>query len=78
MYYIYILQSQKDLRTYTGYTENLEKRVFQHNKGEVEATKNRRPLKLIYLEKFITMDEAKSREKYWKSGAGSKKPKKII
>jgi putative endonuclease len=49
-YYIYVLRSQKDGKNYTGYSKNLKLRFEQHCNGEVESTKNRRPLVLIYFE----------------------------
>jgi len=75
MYYIYILKSEEDNKTYVGYTNNLEQRLKQHNAGQVAATKHRRPLKLMLYEEFEIMTEAKKREKYWKSGAGRRKLK---
>lgn len=70
MYFVYILQSLKDKRTYVGYTKNIEKRLHQHNTGQVISTKNRKPFKLLSLEKFKDMAEAKRKELWWKSGAG--------
>jgi len=75
MYFIYILQSLKDIRTYVGYSKDVNNRLIQHNSGQVPATKNRRPLKLIFTESFVTEQEAKKRELYWKSGAGRRKMK---
>lgn len=49
-YFIYVLRSVKDGKNYTGYTKNLKIRFEKHNNGEVESTKNRRPLVLIYFE----------------------------
>lgn len=69
-YYVYILESLKDGNKYTGYTENLRSRFEQHNKGEVQTTKNRRPLKLIYFEECINRDDALRREKYLKTHYG--------
>ena len=69
-YITYILISEKDNRTYTGYTSNLEKRLEYHNRGRVKATKNRRPLRVLYKEEFATKEEAKKRERYLKSSAG--------
>jgi len=42
----------------------------QHNSGYVIATKNRRPLKLIYFENYSEISDAKRREKYLKGGKG--------
>ncbi|MBI2515047.1 GIY-YIG nuclease family protein [Candidatus Wolfebacteria bacterium] len=78
MYYVYILQSLKDNRTYVGYTQNITNRLHQHNNGEVRATANRQPFKLLYLEECQNLIEAKSRENYWKSGGGRRKLKKYF
>lgn len=78
MFYIYILQSLKDERTYTGFSENAHDRLIEHNSGKVDATKNRRPLKILFLEKVESLSLAKKREKYWKSGAGRRKLKEFF
>ncbi len=63
-FYIYILQSKKDNKFYTGYTSDLKVRLAQHNNGEVESTKNRRPLELVYFEGCKNKQDAIHREKY--------------
>ncbi len=78
MYKVYVLQSEKDLKTYTGYSHDAQGRLLEHNAGKVTATKNRRPLKIIYTENCETESEAKMREKYWKSAAGRKNLKRIF
>jgi len=78
MYYLYILKSEKDQRTYTGYTKNLKQRMQEHNDGKVAATRNRRPLKLVYCENCTTKKQAKRREIYWKSGAGRRRLKQFF
>jgi len=78
MYYVYILISEKDQRTYVGYTQDLQERFKCHNSGRVMATKNRRPLVLLYREEFETMIEAKRRELWWKSSTGRKKLKGLF
>ena len=60
MWYTYILLSKKDNKLYTGYTNNLLKRLEKHNKGEVYATKNREPFKLIYYEWKARYDTSNS------------------
>jgi len=69
-YYVYILLSLADDKLYTGQTNNLKRRLQQHARGEVTATKNRRPLKLIHYEYFINKEDAEAREKFLKSGYG--------
>ena len=66
MYYTYVLMSEKDHKLYIGYTKNLKLRFEQHQKGLVDSTKNRRPLKLIYYEACLNQQDATHREKYFK------------
>jgi len=70
MFYTYVLQSQKDEKLYIGFSENLKQRILEHNKGLVDATKNRRPLKLLYYEACLDKNSALAREKYFKTGFG--------
>ncbi len=46
-FYTSVLQSELDNNFYVGYSKDVERRFEQHCKGEVQSTKNRRPLKLI-------------------------------
>jgi putative endonuclease len=71
-YYIYVLLSQKDGKRYIGYTDNLKRRINEHNAGLVKVTKHRRPLQLIYFEGCINKQDAKRREKYLKGQWGYK------
>ena len=71
-FYTYVLQSLKDLNLYVGYTNNLVKRVEEHNKGRVPSTKNRLPLKLIYWEGCLNQQDATRREKYLKTAWGKR------
>ena len=71
-YFTYVLLSMKDNEFYTGYTEDLEKRLSSHNKGEVVSTRYRIPLKLIYFEACLNKGDALKREKYLKSTYGKR------
>jgi putative endonuclease len=71
-YYVYVLQSEKDEKFYTGYTNNLRNRLNQHNNGLVNSTKNRIPLKLIYWEGCLSQKDATKREKYLKTAWGKR------
>ena len=66
-FFVYILESLKDGNLYIGQTNDIEKRIKRHDTGQVSSTKNRRPLKIIYSEKFSTRKESMNREKYLKS-----------
>ncbi|HVN49688.1 MAG TPA: GIY-YIG nuclease family protein [Bacteroidota bacterium] len=69
-YSVYVLQSLKDHRHYVDLSQNPPKRLQQHNAGKVFSTKSRRPLILIYSEKIGSLQNARKRELYLKSGAG--------
>lgn len=78
MYYTYVLKSQKDKKLYIGYTTNLKNRFTQHQRGEVESTKHRRPLSLIFYEAFGDKKDAQRREKYFKTEKGKSSLKQMI
>ena len=62
MTYTYILRCA-DGTYYTGWTNNLEKRLAAHNAGVASKyTRSRRPVELVYHECFETKEEAMSRE----------------
>ena len=70
MFYTYVLRSKKDGKVYVGWTIDLEKRLHNHKKGLVDATKNRLPLELIYYEACLAKEKAIAREKQLKTGFG--------
>ncbi len=70
MYYTYVLQSEKDDKFYVGFTKDLKLRFEKHSKGQVESTRDRRPLKLIDHEACLSQDDATKREKYLKTYHG--------
>lgn len=62
MNYTYMVECQ-DGSYYTGWTNNLEKRIQAHNDGKgAKYTKSKRPVKLVYYETFETKREAMQRE----------------
>lgn len=62
MNYTYILQC-RDGTLYTGWTNDLIRRVKEHNLGKgAKYTKSRRPVRLVYYEEFYTKGEAMKRE----------------
>jgi len=72
MYYTYVLQSEVDGQFYTGYSKDLKLRFDQHQKGNVESTKRRLPLKLIYYEACLNQEDATRRENYFKTYNGKR------
>lgn len=72
MFYVYVIRSRKNGRLYTGSTNDLRKRLKQHNEGKSTWTKNRGLWELIYYEDCLNEQDARSREKYLKSGMGKR------
>jgi putative endonuclease len=70
MFYTYVIASLKDRKHYIGYTVDIDRRIKQHNMGQVESTNNRRPFKLVYYEACCDEAKAIAREKYFKTGYG--------
>ena len=69
-HYTHVLLSEKDDNFYTGYTKNLKLRFEQHEKGQVESTRDGRPLRLSYYEACLDQNDATKREKYFKTYYG--------
>ena len=62
MYYIYIVRCQDDTY-YTGFTNNIEKRIRAHNENKgAKYTRGRTPVELVYSEEFENKTEALKRE----------------
>lgn len=75
MNYTYIVKC-KDGSLYTGWTNDLEKRIIAHNEGKgAKYTKSRRPVTLVYYETFETKEEAMSREYHIKRMSRREKEK---
>lgn len=63
MNYTYIVRCS-DGSLYTGWTNDLEKRIRVHNDGRgAKYTKSRRPVTLVYYEEFHTREDAMRRER---------------
>jgi len=71
-YYTYVLQSKADSNFYVGYTNNLNRRLEDHNNGKVRSTMNRLSLELVYWEGCLSQVDALKREKYLKSSWGKR------
>ncbi|MDI6758678.1 MAG: GIY-YIG nuclease family protein [Candidatus Omnitrophota bacterium] len=78
MYWVYILRSKKDNRHYTGYTNNLERRLEDHNREKSASVKYRGPFEIVHYEKYSTRPEAVLREKQIKSYKGGEAFKKLL
>ena len=67
---VYVIHSTIEERFYVGMTENLDRRLKEHNSGRTKSTKGFGPWELFFYEEFEDRREARKREKYLKSGYG--------
>ena len=62
-FYVYIIYSNKFDKYYKGFTQDVQKRLENHNSGKSRYTKNFLPWELVFLQSFETKTEALIREK---------------
>lgn len=62
MYYVYIIKSKANGELYIGSTNNVKKRLDEHDLGKERATKKYKPWKIAYLEGYFSENDARSRE----------------
>ncbi|PIS15675.1 GIY-YIG nuclease superfamily protein [Candidatus Roizmanbacteria bacterium CG09_land_8_20_14_0_10_41_9] len=74
MYYVYILESLRNGKYYVGCTDNIQRRLKEHNSGKNKYTKTGLPWELIYKECYNNLSIARKRERQIK---GWKKRKAI-
>ena len=66
MNFVYILQSEKNGRYYIGSTNDLERRIAEHNSGKTMSLKYIRPLKIVFKKAYSTTDGAHKMELHLK------------
>lgn len=73
-YYIYIMTNKRNTTVYTGVTNALKRRVYEHKEKRVDGfTKKYNITKLVYYEVFEDIENAILREKQIKGGSRQKK-----
>ena len=76
MFYVYVIVSEiKGLRFYVGISEDIDRRMSEHNSGKTQSTRGYIPWELFFTEKYTARVDARNREKYLKSGSGKEKIK---
>lgn len=78
MYFIYVLKSLIDNSYYVGCTDNVDRRLLEHNKGLSKYTKNKKPWNLVYREEYNSLSEARRREKQIKGWKKREAIEKLI
>lgn len=78
MFTVYILKSLKTAYFYTGHTNNLSRRLEEHNNGTTRSIKYQCPWTVVYTERYLDRASAIKREKYLKSGHGRKELRPIL
>jgi len=69
-YYVYVLENKLDEELYIGYTNNLGRRLKEHNQGENFSTKKQGGWRCVYCEACLNIKDAERREKYLKTTQG--------
>ena len=77
-WYVYILRSQKDHEFYIGSTNDLKRRIKEHQYGKNISTAKRLPLELIYFEGHKSKEDAIRRETYLKTTKGRTMLRQIL
>jgi len=77
-WYVYILKSIIKQFIYIGSTNDLQRRLLEHNKGLVQSTKGYRPFDIIPYVAVSTEKKARELERYFKTGSGKAILKKRI
>ncbi len=72
MYFTYAMKSLTRNYIYVGITDDIDRRLKQHNAGYNSSTKPYRPFVIFYTEQYETRVEARLREKYLKGGSGKR------
>jgi putative endonuclease len=78
MYYVYALKSLRRNYIYVGITDNLDRRLNEHNSGRNKTTKPYKPFEILYIEKVVNREIAREREKKLKSGYGKEFLKNLL
>ena len=75
---VYVLRSGEDQKLYVGLTNDLRRRLREHNDGRSSATKARTPFELIYYEALLDRRDAEKRERFFKSGWGRQYVQRVL
>jgi putative endonuclease len=77
-YNVYILSSRVSKKSYVGITNDIDRRLREHNSGKHFYTKRHVPWVVIHLEEYASLKEARAREVFLKTTSGRRLLKKIF
>ena len=78
MWFTYIIKSQNFNKYYVGYTEDLNRRIKEHNSGKTKSIVAYVPYELVYSEEYSLKSDARKRELQIKRYKGGNAFKKLI
>ena len=78
LFYVYVLESIKLGKLYTGLTTDLRRRIKEHNEKKSIATKSGCPWRIVYYEAHLNKDDAVRRERYFKTSQGKRTLRLIL
>ena len=77
-FYVYAMVSLKCNRIYVGMSQDVPRRLTQHNQGQVRSTKPYTPWRLFFSEPVGDSGQARTKEKYYKTASGKRKLRAIL
>ena len=77
-YFMYILNSVKNGKFYVGCTNNIERRLSEHNNGYSKGSRFNAPFELLYKEEYTSLSEARKRERFIKKQKSRKYIESLI
>ena len=75
---VYILLNKTKTRTYTGVSNDVNKRLDEHNSGKVKSSRPYRPYEIAHIEAYETLSEARQKEKFYKTTTGRRRLREIF
>ncbi|KKS89141.1 MAG: Excinuclease ABC subunit C [Parcubacteria group bacterium GW2011_GWF2_43_11] len=78
MFILYVLKSKMVEKSYVGVTNNIDRRLKEHNSGKHFYTKRHKPWEVIHIEEFDNFEKAREREKFLKSTNGRRFLKRLF
>jgi putative endonuclease len=78
MWWVYVLRSVRNGRFYTGSTNDLERRLAEHERGKNKYTRFAGPFEVVHTETYETRLEARQRERFLKTGQGREQLESVV